>query len=387
MQQFQTVNRDRLLSMFLELLAMNSTSRHETPMARKVSALLTELGAEFSTDDAAQVLGAESGNIIAHLPGTMDALPLLFCAHLDTVAPTDHLRIVRENGRISSDGTTILGADDKAGVAAIFEMIYALREHGAPYPPLEFVFTVAEEVGVMGSMVLDYARLQAKIGFVPDSTGPVGSIITHAPAQKHLAVSIRGKAAHAGMAPESGINAITVAARAIAHMRQGRVDDETTANIGVIHGGVATNMIPATVEIEGEARSRDPRKLDEQVAHMRACFAEAAEDAGAEVGIEVTDLYPAFNLDDADPAVQLATAALAPLGISPLITATGGGSDANYFNGHGIATVILSAGYQHAHGTEEYIEEDQLVLLAQWLYNIAALAGEQVTKPTGKEPR
>ena len=375
MQIDVTVNRERLLASFLELLAINSTSRHEAPMARKVSALLGELGAEFAPDNAAEALGGECGNIIARIAGTLNAPPLLFCAHIDTVAPTEHLSVVRNNGRISSDGTTILGADDKAGVAAIFEMIRALREQAVPHPPLELAFTVAEEIGVMGSMVLDYSRLQAKLGFVPDSTGAVGKIVTHAPAQKHLSVSIRGKAAHAGMAPEAGISAITVAARAIAAMRQGRVDDETTANIGTIHGGAATNIVPEIVQIEGEARSRNPKKLAAQVEHMRACFDDAARDAGAYVAVEVSDLYPAFNLDESSPAVTLAKEALAPLGIAPSIVATGGGSDANFFNGHGIATVILSAGYHNAHGTDEYIEEDQLVLLAQWLYNIATLAG------------
>ncbi len=374
----QPVNRERLLATFLEMLAINATSRHEAPMARKVRALLEELGVECSTDNAAEALNGDSSNIFARIAGTVDAPSLLFCAHIDTVAPTEHLTIIRKNGRISSDGTTILGADDKAGLAAIFEVVRMLRESAVPHPPLELVFTVAEEIGVMGSMVLDYSKLQSVIGFVPDSTGAVGKIITHAPAQKHLSVSIRGKAAHAGMAPETGISAITVAARAIANMRQGRVDDETTANIGIIHGGAATNIIPEIVQIEAEARSRDPLKLDAQVEHMRNCFEEAAVEAGAFVAVEVTDLYPAFNLEEDSPAVKLAKAALTPMGIAPQIIATGGGSDANFFNGHGIASVILSAGYQNAHGTEEYIEEEQLVLLTQWLYNIATIAGATI---------
>lgn len=374
--QNHLVNRARLLTTFLELLEINATSRQEAPMARKVNALLAALGATSSTDNAADALNGDSSNIFARIEGTVDAPPILFCAHIDTVAPTEHLTLVRSNGRISSDGTTILGADDKAGLAAIFEMIRMLQESAAPHPPLEIVFTVAEEIGVMGSMVLDYTKLQSKIGFVPDSTGAIGKIITHAPAQKHLSVSIRGKAAHAGMAPEAGISAITVAARAVANMRLGRVDAETTANIGTIHGGAATNIIPEIVQIEAEARSRDPQKLDAQVEHMRNCFEQSAAESGAYVAVEVTDLYPAFNLNEDCPAVKLAKAALEPLGIAPQIIATGGGSDANFFNGHGIASVILSAGYQNAHGTDEYIEEEQLVLLTQWLYNIATIAGE-----------
>ena len=373
----QPIDRQRLVLTFLELLEFNAISRHEGAIARHVAGILRELGATVTTDDAGIALGSETGNLIARFPGTLDVPPLLFCAHIDTVAPTEGLKVVREGGMIKSDGATILGADDRAGVAAILEVLRALKESDIPHPPLEIAFTVAEEIGVMGSMVMDYGKLTAQLGFVPDSSGDVGKIITHAPAQKHLRIIIHGKAAHAGMAPEEGINAIAIAARAIACMRQGRIDEETTANIGTINGGKATNIISDTVEMEGEARSRDPRKLDAQVEHMRACFLAEAERAGGAAEVEVTDVYPAFNLSEDSPAVKLATAALADLDIPPLITATGGGSDANFINAHGIQTVILSAGYHNPHCTDEYQEEEQLVLLAMWLYNIVRLAGER----------
>jgi len=344
-------------------------------MARRVAELLRELGAEVQTDDAGEKLGGETGNLIARVPSTMDAPPMLFCAHLDTVEPTEKLQVKREGNILSSDGNTILGADDKAGVAALIELLRALKEDGVPHPPLELVFTIAEEVGLMGSTVLDYSKVTAKYGFVPDSSGQVGLIINRAPAQKHLHVVIHGRAAHAGMAPEEGISAITVAARAIAEMKQGRIDSETTANIGTIHGGKATNIVADTVTIEGEARSRDPRKLEEQIAHMHACFVKAAEAAGATAEITISEVYPAFNLDENSPAVRLAKAALQELDLAPIVQATGGGSDANFLNGNGIETVILSAGYHHPHCTNETLEVDQFVKLAEWMYRIVQLAG------------
>ena len=370
------INHARLRETFVELVQIDAASRREGPMVRRLRAILEPLGAELVIDDAGQRLGGEVGNLIARFPGTVEAPPLLFSAHLDTIESTGALRIREpEPGVLTSDGTTILGADDRAGVAAIVEMIRAVLETDIPRPTLELVFPIAEEIGVMGSMVMDYRLLTAQVGFVADSSGPVGHIVTRAPAQQHLQITVHGRAAHAGMAPEDGINAIAVAARALAGMRQGRIDAETTANIGKIAGGKATNIVADTVELEGEARSRDPRKLAEQVTHMRWCFEEAAREAGATVDIVVTDVYPSFNLADDHPAVHLASRALGEIGLPPLITATGGGSDANFFNAHGIASVILSTGYEHPHGHNETLYVDQLGQLAEWLYEIVRLAG------------
>lgn len=370
-----TIDRERLLASFLDLLAFDAPSRREGVIAEYLASLLRELGARVEFDDAGTALDAETGNLIARVPGTVDAPALLFCAHLDTVAPTADLVIRREGGTITSNGTTILGADDRAGVAAIIEMLRVLLESGIPRPPLEIAFTIAEEVGVMGSMAMDYTRLTAAIGFVPDTSGDVGAIVTRAPAQKHLQVTIHGKAAHAGMAPERGVSAITIAARAIARMRQGRIDDETTANIGTIHGGKATNIVADYVEMEGEARSRDPEKLEVQVEHMCRCYEEEARAAGGHAEVTVSDVYPAFNLANDHPAVLLACRGLVDLDLPASIIATGGGSDANFLNQHGIGAVILSAGYRNPHCTDEYQDEEQLALLAQWLVNIVCHAG------------
>ena len=370
----QHINQERLLNCFMQLLAINSTSRHETAMAEQVISFLQQAGATISFDNAAELLGGDCNNIIGYLPGNPTWPSLLFCVHIDTVASTDGIQVVRQNGEIRSNGETILGADDKAGIAAIMEMVWSLKENNVDHPPLELVFTVAEEIGVMGSMVLDYSLLHSKLAFVPDSTGPIGTIITSAPAQKHLDIIITGKAAHAGMSPESGVSAIVGAAKAISSMKLGRIDFETTANIGTINGGSATNIVAEKVTMEAEARSRNPEKLAAQLAHMQETFITASAEFGTAAAVEISDVYPSFNIPTQSRVVEMATAALVPLGIAPVIGATGGGSDANFFNDHGIEAVILSAGYQQAHGKDEMIEEDQLLLLAAWLYNIVALS-------------
>lgn len=370
------INYDRLVSTYITLANINSPSNREGAVAKQIIAMLQELGAQVTVDNADVRLGGETGNIIARLPGTVDAPALLFNAHIDTVEPTEKLRIRYTEDRITSDGETILGADDKAGVAAILEMARAVQETGIPHPPLELVFTVAEEVGLMGSMVLDYAQITARAGFVADSGGPIGRIVNRAPAQKNLKFTVRGRASHAGIAPEEGVNAITVAAHAIAALRQGRIDAETTANIGIIRGGKATNIVPDTVEVTGEARSRDPRKLEEQAAHMRDTFRQTAERLGATVELEETDVYPAFNLAPDALPVRLASEALRALERTPIVEPTGGGSDANFFNHHGIETVILSSGMYKPHCHDEYLDVEEFHRLAEWMYEIVRLAGQ-----------
>jgi len=235
---------------------------------------------------------------------------------------------------------------------------------------------VCEEIGVMGAQVLDYSLLQSRCGFVLDSSGGAGPLIVSAPAQQHLQVVVHGVAAHAGMAPETGISAIAVAARALARMKLGRIDAETTANIGTIHGGNATNIIADRVEMEGEARSRDPHKLQQQVEHMRECFISEAEAAGVHAEVTVTDVYPAFTLGEDSRPVQLASEALRALGIEPILAATGGGSDANFFNNRNIQAVLLPAGYQHPHTHREVLDVKQLEFLLQCVLRIVELAGE-----------
>jgi tripeptide aminopeptidase len=347
------IRRDRFLADFLELVRIPSPSGHEGKVAQVVKAKLMAMGLTFEEDEAGKGFGGEQGNLIVKVTGNLpDAPPLLLNAHLDTVVPCEGVNPVVEGDKVRSDGTTILGADNKAGVCVLLELLRVLQEDGIPHGPLEIVFTVGEETGLHGAKHLDYSRLQAKVGFVFDSGPPVNQVIVQAPSQKSLRAKIYGKAAHAGVSPEKGINAIQLAARAIAAMRLGRIDAETTANIGVIKGGLATNIVPELVEIHGEARSHDPRKLEEQIAHMVTLLESEAQKGGGKAEVEVWEAYRAFRINETDLPARTVAAALNRMGLTPQWKITGGGSDANVFNAHGIQTVILCCGQENPHSPE-----------------------------------
>jgi tripeptide aminopeptidase len=256
---------------------------------------------------------------------------------------------------IYSDGTTILGGDDKSGIAVILETIESLREDDLPHPPLEVVISVGEEVTLRGARLLDKRKLRARGGYVLDAGGPIGTIVTSAPSQDSLQITVYGKKAHAGSEPEKGINAIRVASEAIASMPLGRIDEETTANIGVIQGGVATNIVPDVVLIKGEARSRDDLKLAAQTAAMAAAFHEAAERHGARVEFKFTRSYSTYNWAEETPIVAQAMAAAHRLGLTPILEASGGGSDANVYAEAGITCAALSTGMADVHTPQEHI--------------------------------
>lgn len=347
------INRERFLADFLELVRLPSPSGHEGKVAATVKDKLRALGLSVEEDDAGAKFGGEQGNLIVKVPGTLSRVPpLLLNAHLDTVVPCEGVVPIVEGDKVRSDGTTILGADNKAGVCVVLELLRVLREESVQHGPLEIVFTVGEETGLHGAKHLDYSRISAKVGVVFDSGPPVNEVIVRAPSQKSLRAKIYGKAAHAGVAPEKGVNAIQLAARAIAAMRLGRIDPETTANIGVIKGGLATNIVPELVEVHGEARSHDPRKLDEQIAHMVTLLETEAQRGGGRAEVEVWEAYRAFRIAESDLIARAVAAALARMGLSPVWETTGGGSDANVFNAHGIQTVILCCGQENPHSPE-----------------------------------
>ncbi|NDB20464.1 MAG: M20/M25/M40 family metallo-hydrolase, partial [Proteobacteria bacterium] len=279
------------------------------------------------------------------------------------------------DGVVRSDGTTILGADDKAGVAAILTALRQTNDPGASCCPVEVVFSVQEEVGLVGAKHLDLTQLAAKTAIVMDSAGPVGSIVARAPSQDTMTIEITGQASHAGVAPEQGVSAIVVASKAIAGMHLGRIDPETTANIGVIRGGMATNIIPAHVTMRGEARSLDEARLASQTAHMRECFETAARELGAKVEFWVERSYSAINLSPESAVVRRVSRAMAATGVAPTLISTGGGSDANIFMGAGIETANLGFGMMGPHSVEEHIAIADLEQAASIL--IAVLSDPQ----------
>ena len=282
---------------------------------------------------------------------------------MDTVSPSIGVKpiIDEANGIIKSDGTTVLGSDDKAGIAAILEALRTVKENNIEHSDIQVVFSIWEEGGLQGAKNLDYSKIDAEYAFVLDSGGSPGEIIVKAPAQDAIKVKIIGKPAHAGLQPENGISAIMVASKAIENMKLLRIDEETTANIGIVKGGIATNIVMPELEIVAEARSLSEEKLDAQTNHMIETFKSAAKEFGAEIEIDVNRAYGPFNIDETDEIVQLVKKAFSNMNIEGKTASTGGGSDTNILNKNGIKAVNLGIGMKNAHTLEEYIAIEDLI--------------------------
>jgi len=353
------INETRLLDTFLTLVRIDSPSGEEAVIAQELAARLRRLGLSVELDDM--------NNIVARLAGQGD--PLLLAAHMDTVMPGHGVKPVVKDGVVYSDGTTILGADDKSGVAVILEVLQTIVEGGLPHPPLEIVITVQEETGLLGAKGLDKAPLQARSGISLDTGGVPGTIIVAAPSHNFISAVVHGKASHAGTHPEEGINAIVIAAQAILDMPLGRIDGETTANIGLIKGGTARNVVPDRVELQGEARSHQLSKLEAQTTKMVEAFHAAAQQYGATVDIEVTRAYNGYTLTERDTIVKRLMQACRSVGVQPILLPSGGGSDANIYNAHGMQVVNLSTGMRKEHSTEEHIAVADMVMCAKIVMN------------------
>ena len=356
----KNINTQRLLNQFLELVKIASPSRQEGDFAEHMCRELVSLGFNVATDAAGTVIGGNCGNIIATLPGAKSAETIMFCCHMDTVTPCENIHPVVTGDVIHADGTTILSGDDKGGIAAIFEAVRQVQEQKIAHGTIQVVLTIGEEIGMYGSKNLDYSKIQAKKAFILDADGPLGNIVIQGPAKNVIKATIYGKAAHAGMYPEQGINAIQVAARAIDQMKLLRIDTETTANIGTIAGGTATNIVTDQVDIVAEARSLSNDKLAVQSQHMKACFEKAAYDFGACVDVKIEPSYSAFQLKTDDAVVLQCSAAMKSLGLKPKLVSTGGGSDCNVFNAHGITAVDLAIGMTDVHTKAESIKISDL---------------------------
>ncbi|MCM3040220.1 M20/M25/M40 family metallo-hydrolase [Paenibacillus motobuensis] len=369
------INKERLIQLFLELVRIDSETKHEREIADFLIHKFTELGLEVVEDDSMAKTGHGAGNLIATLKPSVqtNAEPFLFTSHMDTVAPGVGINpIVGEDGWIRSDGTTILGSDDKAGVASLLEVIQVLREHNLPHGQIQFVITVGEEMGMTGSRALDTGLLDAKFGFAFDSNGDVGTICVASPSRALITIDIYGKSAHAGVNPEDGISAIQVAGKTIARMKLGRIDEETTANIGKFEGGGETNIVPDHVKLYAEARSTSQAKLEQQIAGMKEAVESTCQDYHTKGVFNSTIVYPSFHLSEQEPVVVLAQKAAGRLGLSGATFMSGGGSDANIFNGLGIPTVNLAVGYEDIHTTRERIKADDIVKTAELALEIIA---------------
>ena len=370
------VNRDRLVDSFLTLVRIDSESGQEGAVRDYLKERLQNLGMEVYEDGAGRALGGEAGNLIAWRPGKLSGPSIFLGAHMDTVVPGRGVKPVLEDEIIRSSGDTVLGGDDKAGVAVIMEALQVIDERNIPHPPLEVIFSVSEEQGLMGSKHLDFTRVRSRMGFVLDSDGETGHIVVRAPTQNEFSLTVLGRAAHAGMNPEEGLNAICLVAYAINHLNIGRIDEETTCNLGIISGGRARNIVADRVELKGEVRSLTPAKLDAVTGEMMAVFEEKVREKGGRCEVEVRHLYPAINLDPEEPVVQIAVRAARALGKEPVLARTGGGSDANIFNGQGIRCANLGIGMKKVHTTEEYIAVKSLVDSTRYILQIIEEAGK-----------
>ena len=363
-----------IIDYFLPLIKINSESKNEEAIAIQLEKDLKMLGGEVQIDRANEKTGGNIGNVYAYFPGNINKDPILFCAHMDTVPPGNNVKPKILTDRITSDGTTILGSDDKSGIAQIIWAIKTIKESEIEHAPIEVLFTISEEIGLLGAKNLDYTILKSKLGYALDSHTTC-EIVVAAPSQINMKYTIHGKEAHAGVNPEEGLNAIKIAADAISKMPSGSIDKETTCNIGVIKGGKATNIVPNLIIIEAEARSHNQNTLHELVDSMSNILRDTVkkykiEDFQAKVDIEIEESYEAFHFKHDSPVVQLAIQANNNLGIPAKTSIGGGGSDANIFNKKGLSVAVIGTGMRKVHTLDEYILISDLELGAKWVEEV-----------------
>ncbi|MBF7024297.1 M20/M25/M40 family metallo-hydrolase [Staphylococcus kloosii] len=370
------VNNDRLLATFLELVQIDSETGNEATIQPILKRKFEELNLQVEEDDAGKYDYLGANNLVCTLPsseGYENSDKIYFTSHMDTVAPGIGVKPnVADDGYIYSDGTTVLGADDKAGLAAILETIQVIKEQNLPHGQVQFVITVGEESGLEGAKVLNSSLLDADYGYAVDASSPVGTTVIGAPTQMKLSATIYGKKAHAST-PDMGVSAINIAAKAISEMSLGRIDDETTANIGRFEGGSATNVVADEVTLQAEARSHSEDKINQQVAHMKEVFENTAESYGCTASVTIKESYKGFKVDANAKVAKIATLSASQLNLDPQTKVGGGGSDASIINTYGIPSVILGVGYENIHSKNERMEIKSLQLLTQQLLKIVEL--------------
>jgi tripeptide aminopeptidase len=346
---------DSVLDMFLELAAISSPSGQEREVADRVHGFLHELGLDTEEDGAGEAIGSQIGNILCRLPAGCDGTPIFLNAHLDTVPPTDRIEPVVQDGIVSNSHDTILGADNKAAVVAMLAAVRDRVRAGTPHAGLELLFTPMEEIGLRGAKQFDVSRLQARFGYCYDHAAPIGQIVLAAPSQRTLRLTFRGWPAHSGIAPERGRSAILAASRAIAKMPLGRIDQQTTANVGLIEGGVAGNIVPPLCVVRAEARSRSAARLSETVQAILDAATAAADETGCELEAAVSSEYETYRFSGEEQPVTMAVAALQACGYTTSFIESGGGADANVFNAAGMPCLNICNGMADIHTSQEHI--------------------------------
>lgn len=367
------VNEQRLLDTFLELVQTNSESGNEGHIQAQLKGKFKALGLSVVEDQASQNQNLGANNLICTLPSTSDNKEIdkvYFTSHMDTVVPGIDIKPqIKDDGYIYSDGTTILGADDKAGLAAILEALAVIHENKLPHGQLQFVITVGEEIGLEGAKALPADLLDSNFGYAVDASAPVGTTVVGAPTQMKFDATIYGKTAHASV-PDKGISAINIAAKAVSDMKLGRIDEITTANIGRFEGGSATNIVADKVTLKAEARSHSDERIGQQIEHMKSVVENTVKRYGTNADIEITKSYPGFKVAEDAKVTEIAKESAIQLGLAADTIIAGGGSDGNIINGLGIPTVILGVGYEYIHTTSERMPITSLNQLSQQILKI-----------------
>lgn len=360
------IDEARLVSLFRDLCLIDAPALAERDCVAFVRSHLEGMGLEVWEDQAGAAIGGNANNLAARLPGNTPSAPkIFFSAHFDTVEPTRGLEIVERDGALFSDGSTILGADDKAGMAPAIEAVRCLMDSPEPRGDVFLVFTCAEEIGLLGAGAFDIGGLGADFGYVFDTGPPVGSFVTQTATHDKLDFEILGRPAHAGKDPEHGLNAISVLADAVSGLTVGRVSPETTCNLGIVEGGTAVNVVCPSVRVRGEARSTVLAELESCVDTMVSAFESAARKWGAELKVDHKRHYDAYTLDPASPVVRVAQRAARGLGMPGDLRKTLGGSDANVFNAKGVPTAVVGTGMEKIHTHEEFVRVADLVSTAR----------------------
>ncbi len=358
------INKERLINTFMEYVRIDSETLNEKDMADRLERDLTELGYRVYSDNAGANFGSNGRNVYCYLDGDESYDPIMISAHIDTVKPGIGIEPIIEDGYIRSKGNTILGSDDKAGVAAIVEALKLAKEQNLKCRPIEAIFSIAEEGGLRGAKNLEFDKIKSKKAIILDSSGDVGHIIVGAPGQTKITAEIIGKPAHAGIAPENGISAISVMSEAITNMKLLRVDEETTANIGTFKAESATNIVCEKAVMIAEARSRSNDKLEAQTNHMVKCLQNACDKYGAKLNCNIEQMYLSYKVEENDEFLKFVQDKCRELNIIPSNHTSGGGSDSNVYNAKGMKAIVLGIGMEKVHTTDEQIAIEQLEKLA-----------------------
>jgi len=373
-------NSDRLTYYFTTLCEIDSPSKGESKLSNYLRDLFHDLGADqVFEDDSSQSTGSDCGNFVARFNGTRsDVDPVFFNCHLDVIKPCLGVKVRRVDDVFYSVGDTVLGADDKAGIAILIEVLISIILENKPFVPVEFVFTTCEEIGLLGAKAFNPSSLVARYGYSLDSTG-IDNVIIGAPASYGISAEIHGLASHAGLRPQYGINAIQLASHAVAHLPLGQIDSETTANIGLIAGGTATNIIPDYVRVDGEVRSHNLEKLYATLDLFKHTFQDVVSNwldphnlisSRPSLVFTSPEQYPLMRLDKQSLPVLRAQQAASFLSRPLQFIQAGGGSDANFFNASGLPTAILGIGMENVHSVSENIKLSDMLRTAELVYTI-----------------